>query len=329
MDSVFVTGATGFVGSYLCRKFLQEGFAVSALRRETSNLSALEDIHHRILWVNGDVRDPTSMAEAIASATYVIHSAAIISFTPETRELMYQVNVEGTRSVVSLCKQHTPKKLCLISSSAALGKPSTGTTIDESIDTSKSFKNTHYATTKYLAEQEVKQALEEGLPGVIVNPPVVLGAGGWEQSSGRLIDYVWRGKSLYPSGIINLVDVRDLCEVVYQLTVGSQHKEQFLVSAHSIFYKELFERVAQHLQVPPPHRKLSRWIAEVAWRVEALRSKLTGSKPFITQENAQSTSSRYTYDSTKLLTSLNYQFRSLEETLSWVCEAFLNKEKVP
>lgn len=326
MDSVFITGATGFVGSYLCRTFVKEGFHVMALRRDSSDVSVLADVQEHLHWVRGDVLNPTSMEDAISSATYVVHSAAMISFSPETRERMYQVNVEGTRNVVALCQKSQPEKLCFVGSSAGLGKPSKGTSIDETIDTSKSLKNTHYAKTKYLAEQEVWDAISQGLSAVIVNPPVVLGCGGWEQSSGRLVDYVWRGKSLYPSGIINVVDIRDLQDAIYQLTTREFKGERFLVSAHHLSYKELFEKIAQRLGVPAPRRKLSKWVAEVAWRVEALRSKLTGSKPFITQENAESTSSKYMYNNAKFVDTLDFQFRSLDETLSWVCEGFLAKE---
>ncbi|TNE50265.1 MAG: NAD-dependent epimerase/dehydratase family protein [Deltaproteobacteria bacterium] len=327
MDSVFITGATGFVGSYLCRTFVKEGFHVVALKRESSDVSALDDVQEHLTWVVGDVLEPALMEEAISSSTYVIHSAAMISFSPETRARMYQVNVEGTRNVVELCRKYQPKKLCFVGSSAGLGKPSKGFSIDEHIDTSKSLKNTHYAKTKFLAEQVVWEAIAEGLSAVIVNPPVVLGCGGWEQSSGRLIDYVWRGKTLYPSGIINVVDIRDLQDTIYQLTTGKHKSERFLVSAHHLSYKELFEKIAQRLGVPAPRRKLSKWVAEAAWRLEALRSKFTGSKPFITQENAQSTSSRYVYDSAKLVNALDFQFRSLDDTLSWVCEGFLAKER--
>lgn len=324
MASIFITGATGLIGSHLCKHFIDAGHAVVALKRENSNLGLLYDYAEQIEWKLGDITDPKSLEGIFSTIDYVIHSAAMISFEEDNQQTMIQVNVNGTMNVLKEAKESNVQKFCLISSSAALGKPLKGQLIDENINTETSIKNTHYARSKYLAEQATWSAGKSGLPILILNPPVVLGAGDWTQSSGRLIDYVWKRKSFYPSGIVNVVDLRDLVHMLDQLLFSDVTNEQFIVSGHSIYYKEFFEKTALKMNCTPPKLKLSKFFAEVLWRLEKARSKLTGSKPFITKETARSSSSEYRYSNYKILKSTNLEFRALEDTIDYVCQAYLN-----
>src|SRR5215217_7358218 len=100
---VLITGATGLVGSAVARKFLSEGHNVSAIYRKTSDKSLLSDIDAEISWIEGDILDLGSLEDAIKDADCIVHTAAVVSFVPADRNMMYKVNVEGTANVVNVC----------------------------------------------------------------------------------------------------------------------------------------------------------------------------------------------------------------------------------
>lgn len=321
-QKIFITGATGLVGSWLCRKFLEEGYQVLALKRKTSSMDLVADVKDRIEWFEGDITQKETLRSPIRQADIVVHAAAMLSFEAETADLMRKINVIGTQNTVELCLEEQTLRYCFVGSTAGLGKPKNTETIDEDIDRSQSEKNTLYALTKYQSEQLVWQARDRGLKAVIVNPPYILGIGSWDQSSGRLIDYVWRQKTHYPSGIINLVDIRDLIEVIARLIREEVYGDRYIVSAAHMDFGAFFNQVATHLGVPPPSKRLSPFLAGFLWRMEKVRAKLTGSKPFITRANAESTSARFIYQNEKIRKRLSYSFRPMEETIAWVCDAF-------
>lgn len=324
---VFITGATGLVGSYLSREMLDAGHSVTALRRASSDLSLVADIADRMEWIEGDVLEPATMSAAIQQADWVIHSAAMISFSPETIDLMKTVNIEGTRNVVELCLMQGVEQLCFVGSTAGLGKPSDRKTVDESIDSHHAIMNTTYAQTKYASESVVWDGRQKGLDVLVINPPVVLGIGDWEKSSSRLFDYVWQQKSFYPGGIINYVDVRDLVTCTRMLMESKILNERFIVGGGHLEYGAFFRLIAGHLGVKAPSKRLSPFVAEILWRVEKVRARLTGSKAFITRENAKTTSARYIYETGKIRKALGYEFRTAEETVAWVCAGFMASQE--
>src|SRR6187402_1134030 len=119
---IFITGCNGLVGSFIARKLLSEGQQIIALRRKSSDMSLLKGIESSIQWLEGSVSDTEVLNKAMEQCDTVIHAAAILSFSPRNRELMYKVNVEGTSNVVNAALKNNIKKFCHISSIAAIGR---------------------------------------------------------------------------------------------------------------------------------------------------------------------------------------------------------------
>ena len=248
---ILITGATGLVGSATVRRFLADGHRVSVLHRPDSDRSLLQDVVDRIEWIEGDILDVLSLEKALDNIEYVVHAAAVVSFVPRDEAAMVKVNVEGTANVVNVCLHKGIRKLCHVSSVAALGRPNPRTIesdtpvfIDETQRWEDSPNNSAYAKTKYLAELEVWRGISEGLPAVIVNPSLILGEGDWQKSSTQLFRYVYDGKPFYTEGTVNYVDVRDIAEALYRLVNSDIEGERFILSAGSASYYELFEVIA-------------------------------------------------------------------------------------
>ncbi len=327
---ILITGATGLVGSATARRFLADGHSVSALYRPGSDRSLLHDVEQRIQWIEGDILDLLSLEKALENVEYVVHAAAVVSFVPRDEAAMVKVNVEGTSNVVNACLKKGVLKLCHVSSVAALGRPNlrlidtaVPVVIDETQRWEDSPNNSAYAKTKYLAELEVWRGIAESLQAVIVNPSLILGEGDWQKSSTQLFKYVYDGKPFYTGGTVNYVDVKDIAEAIYRLIISDIHGDRFILSAGSVSYQALFGAIAEGFGKPAPHLKVGAGLAGIIWRVEAVRSWLTGSRPLITKDTARSATHHFQFDNSKIKRTLAFDFQPLDRTVRRVCESFL------
>jgi dihydroflavonol-4-reductase len=329
---ILITGANGLVGSAVARRLLAGNHNVYALVRANSDRSLIADVENQIQWIEGDILDVTSLDEALAGIDFVVHTAAVVSFVPRDKKMMYKVNVEGTSNVVNACLKHEIKKLCHVSSIAAIGRPDSKKSIsgqelvlDETQRWEDSPENSEYAKSKYRAELEVWRGIAEGLNAVIVNPTIILGEGNWDKSSTQLFRYVFREKPFYTAGIANCVDVQDVSEVVVKLLFSAISGERFLLNGASISYQDLFNLMADSMHKKRPSFRVGPGLAGLIWRVEAVRTWLLGTKPLITRETAQSAARRISYNNEKIKNALGFSFQPIEKTVARVSESLLRK----
>ena len=317
---VLVTGATGLIGSFICKILVENGFSVRALFRKNSDFGLVSAFKDKIDWVEADVLDLLGLEKAVQGVEVIIHSAAAISFHKKDHKNMFKVNVEGTANIVNLGTVMGVKQFIHISSVAALGRTKNTGIINENNKWENSSYNTGYAVSKHLAELEVWRGQEEGMNVVIVNPSVVLGPGDWKKSSTRLFKYVWDKKRFYTKGGMNYVDVRDIAEVVSRLMGSHISGERFIVSAGHISYKEIFALIAQRFQRKPPNVAVNKPLLNLALLFSLIGSFFTGGRSLISSETAKMAGLSFYYDNTKLQNMLNFSFRSLEDTLDWTCQ---------
>ncbi|EMR02835.1 SDR family NAD(P)-dependent oxidoreductase [Cesiribacter andamanensis] len=318
---IFLTGASGLIGSHIARRLLAEGYAVRALRRSTSNLQALADLQDRIDWVEGDLLDTPLLLQALEGCEQVIHCAGMVSFAPKDAEALYQTNVEGTASLVNAALIAGISRFVHISSVAAIGRPRRKGVVDEEQKWEKSPLNSWYGETKYLAELEVWRAHTEGLPVVIFNPSVVLGPGPMDRSSTRLFGYVQQKGAFYPSGLLNWVDVRDVVAVVMASLQSRTHVGQrYIVSAGSVRYSELFGQMADCLEVSPPKIQVNSLLTTGAYYLEKFKVVFGKKEAMITRETRILSNLEIEFDNSKITKAFNLRFHSLPDTIRWTCQ---------
>mgnify|MGYP001263513567 CR=1 FL=1 len=320
---ILLTGATGFIGSYLLRLLVRQGYRVRALRRSESPMDLVHDVANQVEWMEGDVTDLLALEEAFAGVTHVCHCAAMVSFHPRDFRRMMQINVEGTANLINLSLDYGIQKFVHVSSIASLGRSKDRPALDENCQWIQSAGNSQYAISKYLSEQEVWRGFAEGLPVAIANPAVVLGSGFWHLGSGRMFQQVHGGLKFWSIGRTGVVDVRDVAQFLLILLERDISGERYILNAQNIPFRDLFFMVADALSVKRPSIKVTPLLAEIAWRVEWLKEKLTGAEPVVTRESARSSVSSYYYSNEKSLTVPGFSYRPLETTIRETAEQFL------
>lgn len=157
MDSLFITGATGFVGRALVSKLDPARYQnIFCLSRTGANGVFARD--ERIRMIKGDLREPESYAGALASRPTVVHLAAVTG--KASAEEYFEINTHGTKRLIEQCERSGVENFLYVSTIAVKY-----TNVDRY----------HYAQSKKLAEQAVK---ESRLRYLIVRPTIVIGPGG-------------------------------------------------------------------------------------------------------------------------------------------------------
>lgn len=336
---IFVTGASGLVGSHLLYDLLRSGKQVRALvHRPESKHNVLKvfslysadatTLFNRIEWVQADLSDIYSLLDILEGVDDVYHCAATVSFHKKDKALLMQTNAEGTANLVNACLEKKIRKFCHVSSVATLGRPDNGQPMSEADFWKASPSNSQYSISKYAAEREVWRAMEEGLPAVIVNPSMILGPGNWNQSTCAFFKKGYEGIRFYTEGSNGFVDVRDVSALMIRLMESEIVQERFVLNAENKGFREFFDAIHRHFGKPSASIKAGAFLSKVAWVLDSLRSKLSGTAALITKESAQSAQRTSLYSSQKIRSTFpDFQFIPVERSVEETCAHFLTEIK--
>jgi dihydroflavonol-4-reductase len=257
----------------------------------------------------------------------VYHCAAMVSFQHSDRSAMFNININGTGNLVNACIESKVRRICHVSSIAALGRSESGKMIDETSAWIPEEKHSGYSITKFHSEMEIWRGVEEGLCAVIVNPSVIIGPGDWKSGSSVFYGQLARGLRFYSSGATGFVDVRDVTSAMLQLTDDANFEKacgnRFVLNAANMSYREFFNAIAQAIGVETPRIPVTKIMLSLAWRLAFLAGKITGKKPQITQETALSASNRSEYDGSKITRDFGFQYRPIDESIEDIGKIFL------
>jgi dihydroflavonol-4-reductase len=321
---ILVTGGTGFLGAYIIKNLVEKNLQVKAIRRRNNPPFYIPSgIMEKVEWVDGDVLDVVALDEVMKDVDAVIHSAAIVSFSSHNRREMYKVNVEGTGNVVNLALENNIRRLVHVSSVAALGRTLTSSVVNEEKTWEDNRSNTHYAISKHHAEMQAWRGFAEGLEGVIMNPSTILGYGDWHQSSCKIFKNAHGQFPWYTKGVNGFVGVEDTAEAAVQLLFSSLNQKRFIVNAGNWSFRQLFDTMADAFGKKRPHREATPFLGEIAWRIEKIRSLVTGKLPLLTRETAKVGHSRTEFDNSALLAALpHFSYQPLEKVIRNSCEKY-------
>lgn len=333
---IFVTGGTGLVGSHLLFDLVKKGQSVRALKRTSSNVLNVKKLFcfyspegktlfDQIEWVEGDILDIYSLLDALENVSYVYHCAAMVSFIANDTDTLIKTNVEGTANLVNACLEKQIKKLCFVSSVAALGTSENGAVFTEKLVWKSSPEHSMYAISKYGAEREVWRGSEEGLNVVIVNPSVIIGPGNWNKGSSLLFKQFYAGMLFYTNGTTGFVDVRDVVKAMVQLTESTINNERYIVSAANLSYLAFFKEMAKAFSKRAPLINAPPFLTAIAWRLEAVKNKLFGTEPRLTREIKRAIHQQRSYSSDKLIKALKFEFINFSYTVRHTADLYIKE----
>jgi dihydroflavonol-4-reductase len=282
---VFVTGATGFVGSHVARAYAAAGADLRLLTRKTSNLAGLEGFAADT--VVGDLRRPEALRAALTGCDALVHVAADYRLWVRDPDEMYAANVTGTRELLRIAREVGVGRVVYTSSVATMGFKRDGTIVDEATPVSLDEMIGHYKRSKFLAEVEAIAAAKAGQHVMVLNPTTPIGPGDSKPTpTGRIIvDFLNGNFPAYVDTGLNLVDVGEVARMhVVALDRGTPG-ERYILGGENLTLKQILDRLSAITELPSPTMKVPHAVAMAfAFFDENFTGKLRGKEPRATVE---------------------------------------------
>ena len=314
----FVTGGTGFVGANLVRLLLEQGYEVRALVRQSSCLDNLQSLDIEI--VEGDLNS-NELTQQMSGCQVLFHVAAQYSLWQSDRNSLYRNNVLGTRNILNCARQAGIERTVYTSSVAAIGVKHG--VADETYQSPVEKLVGDYKKSKYYAEKEAVQAVEQGQDIVIVNPSTPIGAFDLKPTpTGEIIvRFLERKMPFYVDTGLNLIDVKDVAWGHLLALEKGKTGDRYILGNQNLTFKQLLGKLEQITGLPAPKYTIPYPIPySVAWLEENILAKF-GKQPTIALDGVRMSKQKMFYDASKAVNELSLPQsdidRALTEAVNW------------
>lgn len=314
MAKTLVTGAAGFIGGHVTRMLVEQGREVRALLRHGEDPSNIQGLEVEV--VRGDLLDLMSLKSALEDVDRVFHLAAIYSLWLKQPELMFRVNVEGTRQFLKLALERGVERVVYTSSIAAVGVEPGMQPANEETGYNQ-WQANDYVLSKYISELEVRELIRQGLPAVIVNPALPFGHGDRAPTpTGAMIRDVLRGRFPgYIDGGFNAVDVEDVARGHILAEQHGRVGERYLLANANISVEDFMNLTAELTGCPRRTQKIPLPVMIGVGHACETWAQLSGLAPMTTPKAVRYASQYLYYDNSKAKRELGLEFTPLHETI--------------
>jgi dihydroflavonol-4-reductase len=258
MTKTLVTGGTGFLGRAVVIELLAAGREVRVLARQPDH-PALAGLEVEV--ARGDLRDPVSLAAAVTGCQRVFHVAADYRLWVPDPEVMYAVNVQGTKDLLAAAAEAGVTRLVYTSTVGTLGNPGDGTPGTEETPVRFADMVGHYKRSKFLAEQAVLENAQQGFPVVLVHPSAPVGP--WDArptpTGQMIVDFLKGRMPAYLETGLNLVHVRDVAQGHLLAEEKGHGGEKYILGNQNLSLSEIFQVLAEITGLPAPRVRLPYW----------------------------------------------------------------------
>jgi dihydroflavonol-4-reductase len=319
---IFITGATGFVGGHVARRYAAEGASLRLLTRQTSRLDSLDGIDAEM--VTGDLREPEKLRSAISGCDALVHVAADYRLWVRDPEQMYAANVGGTRELLKLAREIGVPRVVYTSSVATMGFKVDGTIVNEETPVALADMIGHYKRSKFLGEQEAIQAAKAGQHVMILNPTTPIGSGDAKPTpTGRIIvDFLNKQFPAYVDTGLNLVDVDEVARMHVAALERGTPGERYILGGENLTLKQILDRMSAITGLPSPTMKVPHAVAMAfAFFDENITGKLRGKEPRATVEAVRMGKKMMFASSAKAERELGFQvlpvYNAMRSAIEW------------
>ena len=313
-DGVFLTGATGFVGSHVLRELLAAGFRVRALVRDKG--ARLEDCEV----VAGDLEHAGDLTESLRGCRYLVHCAALYSFSPADRKAMTRINVTATETLFAAAHVAGVERAVLTSSSAAVGPAHAQTPATEA-DYAPEGGSGYHASK--LAQE--RTAVSSRVPTVVVLPTAPVGPNDHKPTpTGTMILNFARGRMFAkpPSGGLNLVAVEDVARAHVSALRYGNVGERYILGGENLMLDEVWEMLSEITGKPVPRVRIPTPLLYTIAYVDEMRCFVRrNAEPLAPLEGVRMAQERMFVDSSKAQRELDFKpgpvRGALERAVAW------------
>ena len=297
---VFLTGASGFVGSHVLSALLGRGYRVRALARGPDPLPP------GVVQVRGDLRTPAALVPALRGCRYLVHTAALYSFSPHDRTTIAEVNLRGTQGLLEAARIAGVERCVVTSSSSALAPATASRPTTERSWAEPQAGAVTYHASKLLQE---RAALSATIPVITVLPTAPIGPGDHRPTpTGKIIVDLLRNRM--PAtlrGGMNVVAVEDVAAAHILALERGALRQRYILGGVNLSLAELWRLIAraagQRARVVP----LPYVVAAVAAHADDLRVRLVGGTPAVPLEGVHMGRLDMYSTSAKAIDELGYQ----------------------
>jgi dihydroflavonol-4-reductase len=322
--TTLVTGATGFIGWHVARLLSDRGQQVRVLVRPESQLGAIEGLP--VSRAYGDLRDISSLRNALDGVTEVFHVAADYRLWTKRPNDIYESNVAGTRNLIDASREAGVGRFIYTSSVATVAAPAHGGVSNESSEARLEQMIGDYKRSKFLAEREVMSAAENGFPAVIVNPTMPVGPGDWKPTpTGKIIvDFLNGRMPAYVDTGFNVVAVEDVAEGHWLAARHGRVGQRYILGSRNMTLKELLDVVARAAGRRAPWLRLPHAFALAAGYAENLICSFSGREPRIPLDGVRMARYKMFVDCSRAAREIGFLTGSVEDALARAARWYLD-----
>jgi dihydroflavonol-4-reductase len=275
LKPTLVTGATGFIGWHVAKNLAERGYKVRALARPSSEVRELD-----VQTVRGDLRDPTSLEQAVSGCGVVFHIAADYRLWAKDPAELFDSNVNGTKNLLSAAQAAGVERVVYTSTVGCIGIPPGGLGAEDtpvSIDDMTG----SYKQSKFQAEQVALEFAAAGLPVVIVNPTAPVGDHDFKPTpTGKIIlDFLKGAMPAFVDTGLNFVDVQDTALGHLLALEHGKPGERYILGSENLTLHQMLERLAAVTGGRAPRLKIPHAVAYAAGMASTGWANLTGQEP--------------------------------------------------
>jgi len=314
---IFITGATGFIGSHLAARLMSEGNKLRCLARQTSNLDFLNDLGVSI--TIADISDKNALRQALEGVDLVYHTAAVVGEWLSEKQVR-EVNIKGTQNLLEASLEAKVKRFVYVSSLAVLGMKHHHNTPP---DAPYHLTGDLYSDSKIETEKMVMDfCRRHGLPVSVIRAGFVLGPRD-RRFMPRVLKLIKEKKFMFlgnGKNIMNLVYIDNLIDVLIQAGLRKEAVGQIynVRNKDQVTMKEFITMVCDILGVETPRKSIPLPIAKALASCMEAGSRLMNKKepPLLTKARVKVSGLNLDFDISKTIEDLNYDSRiSIKEGL--------------
>lgn len=314
MKKYGVTGATSHLGVALLNQLKNEGKFVRAIVKPGENVSYIKELCDEIVFA--DITEFFKLPFAFEDLHSVFHLAGIKTVGKQNRKLLREINVGGTKNVVTACMAAGVKKFVYASSVHAIEQKALGKIMHEPITVNHKRVTGEYAKSKALATEYILGLTYPNFEAVVCYHSGIIGPYAYKESHiGKLItDFCNNKIPFYFDGFYDYVDSRDVAIGLSLAEEKGKRNSDYVLSGQLVTVREMLDILHEQTGRPIPKYSISPRMYKLLLPIVGLYNKATGLNPIYTNYIVRTLTSGDQFSNYKARRELGFEPRNVKDS---------------